>query len=175
MALTSNETSWATTIVMFVISSAFGSFLTYITIKAQHAKSMEEVQDAVKNIIARLALWLSNLGALTVLVRELISPEPVSRKSVFMMVWMACILVTTFLFSIIMKVMKALLRSTEMHSLTMDATTKLTDLVGDIVRSLPCNKPSEVNPQDKVTIALQSGTKEKAKKAKRITTTLDLP
>lgn|SRR6266571_1130770 len=170
MVLSSNETSWATTIVMLVISSAFASFLTYITVKAQHAKSMEEVQDAIKNIIARLVLWLSNIGAFALLVRELISSEPVSRMSIFITVWMACILVITFLFSIIMKVMKALIRSTEMHSLTMDATNRLTELVGDIVRSLPCNKPSEVNPQSEVPIALQSG---KNKKAKRITRPVD--
>lgn len=163
MPLTSNETSWATTIVTLVISAAFGSFLTYITIKAQHAKSIEEVQEAVKNIIARLALWLSNIGALAILIRELISSEPVSRKSVFMMVWMTCILVTTFLFLIIMKVMKALLKTTELQNKHVDTTGNLIELVSDIVNSLPCNKPSisEEHPQPRKTKALPAISKSK--------------
>jgi hypothetical protein len=166
MALTSNETSWATTIVTLVISMAFGSFLTYITIKAQHAKSMEEVQDAVKNIIARLVLWLSNLGALWLLIRELISTEPVSRKSVFIIAWTICIFGITFLFSIIMKVMKALLSSTELHGKSIDATTRLTVLVKDIVESLPCSKPSlEEHPQVlKMTKMPTAGKKENRKR-----------
>lgn len=142
MALTSNETSWATTMVTLVISMAFGSFLTYITVKAQHAKNIGEVQEAVKNIIARLVLWLSNIGAVVLLVREVISSEPVSRKSVFIMVWTGCILVTTFLFSIIMRVMKVLLKSTELHGASIEMTGKLSEMVRNIVESLPCTKSS---------------------------------
>ncbi|MDD2540506.1 MAG: hypothetical protein PHH28_05600 [Desulfuromonadaceae bacterium] len=103
---------------------------------------MEEIQEAVKNIIARLVLWLSNLGALALLLREIISSEPVTRQSVFIMVWTSCILVTTFLFLIIMKVMKALMRSTELHGASIEMTGKLSEAVRNIVESLPCTKSS---------------------------------
>ncbi len=120
--------------------------MTYITIIAQHAKNMGEVQAAAKNIIARLVLWLSNMGALFLLIREVISLEPPSRISAFIMVWTGCILVATFLFSLIMKVMKALVKTTELHGPSIDATGRLTELVRDIVTSLPCKKDA---PEEK--------------------------
>lgn len=142
MQLSSNETAWAVMIVTVVVSCAFGALMTWLTIKAKHAKDIAEVQDAVKNIIARLVLLSSNLVALFFLLQEISSSAPIDRKSVLIIVWSVCILVITFLFSIIMKFTKSLLKSIELHGDSIQMTGKLSETVRNIVESLPCSKPS---------------------------------
>jgi len=96
MTLTSNETAWATTIVQLIITCAFGVLITWITIKAQHAKSMEEIQEAVKNIFVRLFICFCNILAFISLCKELLSSAPLDRQGVLSIILPFVIFLVSF-------------------------------------------------------------------------------
>lgn len=103
MKLTSNETAWA----IMIISLAYGTVLAWITIKAQHAKSIAELKDDIKNTTFRIVLGSCNLFAIILLVYEVFSSRPVSRNDIFCIVWsMGIIFLTAILitFNCLMKV-----------------------------------------------------------------------
>lgn len=106
MALSSNETAWAVMTITLIISAGYGTLLTWITIKAQHAKNIEELKEYVKNIFVRLFIWLSNLFAFLVLLLELFSVSPINRRDVFLIVWSVTILFSSLMFKLLIIINK---------------------------------------------------------------------
>jgi len=93
-------------IIPLAISLGWGTLLTWITIKAQHAKSIEEIKNDTKKITIRLFLWASNLFAGGLLILEFISPLPITRRDVFLIVWCVLIMILTIIYKLLQLLMK---------------------------------------------------------------------
>ncbi|MSM41417.1 MAG: hypothetical protein GJT30_17500 [Geobacter sp.] len=135
MTLTSNETAWAVMIVTLAISLGWATLLAWITIKAQHAKSIDEIKDDTKKIFVRLFLWFSNICAVSALLLEFRSDEVINRRDVFLIVWSFAILFMSLIVGIINRMREML----ELHKQQADATRQLTGLVGHTLDALPNN------------------------------------
>ncbi|WP_243374950.1 hypothetical protein [Geotalea sp. SG265] len=144
MALTSNETAWATMTVALLISMAWAALMTWIAIRAQHTKSIPEVQEAIKKIFVRLLLWVSNGCAAFVLVSELQSTEPINRRDIFLIVWS----VSMFLLSLILKLAKALLNTTELQGKFAELQGRMIEHDSQIVDFLKAKTGKEHNQED---------------------------
>lgn len=125
MTLTDRETTWAVMIIPLVISLGWGVLLTWITIKAQHAKSIDEIKDETKKIFVRLFLLASNSCAVLVLAWEFKMSAPISRKDVFLIVWSVSLL----LMSLILKLITIMREMSRVNIEHFYATKELFDLV----------------------------------------------
>jgi ABC-type multidrug transport system fused ATPase/permease subunit len=145
MTLTNNETAWAVMIFALVISMAWGALMTWISIKAQHAKNIQEIQADIKNIFARLFIWVSNLCAVAYLVFEFISPLPISRRDVFLIVWSVSILFISLILTLSIRLMDRMMDMLRLHSKHIDATEQISnslDRTIGIIESMPNQEDS---------------------------------
>lgn len=136
MALTSNETTWAVMIIPLVISLGWGTLLTWITIKAQHAKNIEEIKNDTKKIIIRLFLWVSNLFAGGIFIFEFISPLPITRRDVFLIVWCVVMMILTIIYKFLQLIMKfgsMFEMQYQLIDLQRDATGRILNILEDHV------------------------------------------
>lgn len=144
MTLSSNETAWATMIVALVISMGWAAFMTWMTIKAQNPEKIPEIQEAIKNIFFRIFVWMSNLFACGILIREYLSSAPISRRDVFTIVWSTSLIV---LF-LILRIAKALLEQSKVNLKHMELHQKIANNEGQIIKVIEELKKRTHNQED---------------------------
>ena len=124
--------------IPFIIAISVCALNSWINITIKHAPDKASASRETKLIFLRIVEWICNLGVGAFLLREIVSPEPLTRWSVFLMVWYSSALV----FAMIAVLMRAM-------------DNRYRDVIGDMLK-LGENASREISRIQQATLELIS-------------------
>lgn len=138
MALTSNETAWANTIVQLIVSLAWGTLLAWVAIKVKKPEDIKYVIAKIRNIIVRFLCWATILFSLFLFVGEFISSDPISKGSIFRISFALFAIIVSLVARFIISLIELLMDYFNFQHEQLVQSNKFKTAIKEIMGSLPC-------------------------------------